>query len=79
MELEPDIAYLEAIVPVMRRLGVVDFAGVKLGPVPLSDAGQDEPTQRTLTAAELERRARQERRRVASASSGGPVPRVGDI
>jgi len=41
--------------------------------LPTADSGQsEEPTQR-LTPAELERRAREERRRVASASSGGPL------
>ena len=63
----------------MRAEGATQWDGITLGPVPYSASASDDSTQRTLTADELERRAREERRRIASASSGGPVPRVGRI
>lgn len=78
--IESDIAYLDAIVPKMRALGVMRFGELELGPVPLSDAADDveRATQRIPTAQQLEQRAREERRRVASAASGGPIRRVAD-
>jgi hypothetical protein len=75
-ETESAIADLECRVAKMRALGVTRWGDIELGPVPLSDAASDDRDQRTLTADELTRRAREERRRVAMASSGGPVPRV---
>lgn len=76
MGAEEDITYLDAIVPVMRRRGVLEFKGTVLGPEPPSTAASDESTQRTFTAEGAEKHARAERRRVTLASSGGPVPRV---
>ena len=72
MNPDEDIAYLEAVVPVMRRLGVVEGFTLRLGPTP----ADPEATQPTHIPAEDEVKAREERRRIAMASSGGPVPRL---
>lgn len=75
-ETETALADLEARVMKMRELGVTRWGGIELGPLPPpSNAGDDETTQR-LTAAQVEQRARDERKRIASASSGGPLKRL---
>lgn len=68
------VVYLDIVVAAMRRLGVSEYAGIKLGPPP-SDGADDNATQRD-DAAKVEMRAREERRRIALASSGGPLKRV---
>ncbi len=69
--------YLNAIVPLMRELGVEEYDGLRLGPMPPSDAAsrEDDETQR-LTPEKQVARAREERRRIAMAASGGPIRRV---
>lgn len=72
-DVHPDIAYLEAIVPVMRRLGVLEHGSTKLGADPL--ATNDNPAKQP-TANEVNVNARAERARVMRLSSGGPgLPR----
>lgn len=71
-EQHADALYLEALVPAMRKLGVTEAHGVKLGPDPQSDAGpaDDKTTQRTSSPFEQEKAARQRDRRILT--SGGP-------
>jgi hypothetical protein len=69
------VVYLETVVAAMRRLGVSEFDGIKLGPPP-SDGTEAEDNGPAVDAAKVEQRAREERRRVALASSGGPLRRV---
>ena len=71
---EQAIVYLENVVGAMRRLGVVEFDGIKLGPPP-SD-GADDQRDSAVDAAKHEQTQREQRRRVALASSGGPLKRV---
>lgn len=65
---------LRADVAVMRELGVLEWNGIKLGPEPLPAT----ETQPRFSLEEQERHNRVERMRVAMASSGGPVKRLGD-
>jgi hypothetical protein len=67
-----DVCYLEALVPVMRRLGVLEHATTKLGPDPQSAAGitDKEATQRNSSPIEQEQQSRQRQRRILT--SGGP-------
>lgn len=60
----------------MREAGAVKAWGIELAPLPI-DSITEEPTQR-LTPSEVERRAREERRRIATASSGGPLLKLGE-
>ena len=70
-----DTAYLQALVPVMRELGVECYAGVVLGPNPATTAHSDEPV---LTSDERRLQAqKQEAKRVERmrfGASGGPRP-----
>ncbi len=68
-----DVLYLETLVPVMRRLGVLEHATTKLGP-PQSEADPDdrEATQRISSPIEQDRQSRERQRRVLT--SGGPRP-----
>lgn len=47
MKASADIEYLRALVPEMRALGVLEYAGTKLGPppVPRSQEPQNDPQQ----------------------------------
>ncbi len=67
-----DVAYLEALVPVMRRLGVTSYRDVCLGQATTDDAPdalEDERKELALKqAAEREERMRY-------GASGGPRPR----
>lgn len=70
-------ADFEERVALMRRLGVTKWGDIELGPVPLStEARDDDETQRSMTPTVTEMQRRQERRRLALAASGGPVPAV---
>jgi hypothetical protein len=69
------IASLEAKVGAMRRLGVTKWGDIELGPAPLSDADDDIPAQR-VDAAKAEQERRDRVRRIALASSGGPLKPV---
>lgn len=71
------VAYLNAVVPAMRSLGVTEFDGLRLGPPPSQPDGAD-GSERKLTTDEIERRSRAERQRIALAASGGPVKRILD-
>ncbi len=74
---EDALAYLDAVVPAMRRLGVREFAGLVLDPEPtLPD--QEDPTERKLSAAEIQQQLRDNRKRIALGASGGPVKRIFD-
>ena len=67
-----DVLYLETLVPVMRRLGVLEHATTKLGP-PQSEAGTDEEaTQRIRSPIDQAQQSRERMRRVLT--SGGPRP-----
>ncbi len=68
-----DVLYLETLVPVMRRLGVLEHATTKLGP-PQSEAGTDttEAIQRIRSPIDQEQQSRERQRRVLT--SGGPRP-----
>jgi hypothetical protein len=67
-----DAAYLEALVPAMRRLGVVSLGDVSLGPAMTVDT-PDEMTDERKQLAEKQAAAREERMRFGA--SGGPRPR----
>ena len=69
-------AQLRLDVELMRELGVAEWREIKLGPAP-EQHDEERSTQQRFTADELEKRARDERRRISMASSGGPVKRVG--
>ncbi len=75
---ESTLADLEARVRKMRDLGVTRWGDIELGPAPTSDVESDDNMAQQPTAAQLEQRAREERRRVALASSGGPLRRLAD-
>lgn len=70
----PDLADLEATVAMMRRLGVTEWNGIKLGPEPIP-ASDEQPS--GPTADERVKQARAERQRIASLASGGPVRGIG--
>lgn len=68
-----DVEGLRSIVKAMRALGVTRWNGIELGPDPLAET----PSEQTYTPPEVtEAREREERRRVAYASSGGLVLRL---
>lgn len=68
------VTELREIVACMRELHVSEYQGIKLLPLPSeAPAADDEQTQRQPTAEE-ERAKRMNVRRIAMASSGGPVP-----
>lgn len=71
----PDLTDLEATVAMMRRLGVTECNGIKLGPEPMNHDDTDQPS--GVTADERARQQRAERQRVAMLATGGPKPRVG--
>jgi len=66
----------------MRTVGATDAAwstdgklvSLRLGAEPVAVT----ETQQTTTPTEAERRAREQRRRIAGLASGGPVPRLHD-
>jgi len=70
-----DTAYLQALVPVMRELGVECYAGVVLGPDPTSTAHSVEPEltpdERRMLA---QRQEAQRLDRMRFGASGGPRP-----
>lgn len=68
-----DTAYLTAIVPVMRSLGVTEFGVVKLGPTP---SQQTDDQAKPTNSPDIEQKRRDERRRIALASSPGLVRRL---
>lgn len=71
--LPDDLKDLEARVAKMRELGVTKWGDIELGPPPASaETGEIE----SVSLADMERKAREERRRVAIAASGGPTRRV---
>lgn len=77
---EDAIKLIETLEPIARkrgltrvRVGEIEFDLGPAEPVPSED---EDKTQRRLTANELERRMRDERRRIASAASGGPIKRL---
>lgn len=65
------VVYLENVVGAMRRLGVLEFDGIKLGPDPRSEAGETS-TQPNSSPVQAEVAARQAQRRILT--SGGPRP-----
>jgi hypothetical protein len=68
-----DTETLALAVSAMRRLGVVKWDGIELGPDPLSEAPIEQPH---VSPEAVESRERTERNRVALAASGGLVRRL---
>lgn len=71
-----DIPSLEARVEAMRRLGVLEWGAIKLGPMPPTEAKTE--TQQKKSADELEQERRKARRDIALGASGSLVPRLGE-
>lgn len=72
---ETDIAYLTALVPIMRELGVSSFGATVLGPEP-GKATPDEPNLTKDERMKLAQREAAERlERLRYGASGGPRPR----
>jgi hypothetical protein len=72
-------AQLRTDVAIMRELGVLEWDGIKLGPLP--QPSTQESTQRqqhSTTPEEEERRARMRRRALGLAAASGVTERVGD-
>lgn len=66
-----DVAYLQALVPVMRELGVTSFGTVTLGPAKAAEApGPDDDERKQLA----EKQAVEREKRMRYGASGGPVP-----
>lgn len=66
-----DIPSLEARVIAMRRLGVLEWGSIKLGPEPTIPSSEEDATQRSL---KLEKQERERRNALRLAASGGPRP-----
>lgn len=62
---------LQAIVAKMRELGVTEYAGIKLGPEPVSPGNNEDEPSDSQAIDETKRRA--ERQRLSFLASGGPV------
>jgi len=72
---DAEIAYLRALVPVMRELGVDAHAVTKLGPDPNATALSDEPELAPTERMKLAQRREAERlERMRFGASGGPRP-----
>lgn len=72
---EATIVELEARVTAMRRLGVVRWADIELGPSPLEpERPEEDATQRSMTR---EREKTERDQRIRFGASGGPRPAVG--
>lgn len=67
-----DVAYLQALVPVMRELGVVSFGTVTLGPAKAAEAPDELEDERKQLAL---KQAAEREERMRFGASGGPRPR----
>lgn len=75
LDVEQDIADFRKRVSAMRDERASVWGDITIELLPPSSAEDGNESQRP-TAAEAERKARDERRRIATASSGGPLKRV---
>lgn len=71
-----DTLGLELAVSAMRRLGVVRWDGIELGPAPSTDAPIEQPH---VSPEDREKQERADRRSVALAASGGLVKALGRV
>jgi hypothetical protein len=70
---DADITSLELRVRAMRRLGVVRWSDIELGPDPLVEASPEQPH---VSPEAREKQERADRRTLALAASGGLVRRL---
>jgi len=73
---DPEIAIVRARVQVMRELGIVEAFGIRLGPQPAEQAGDDTQQAKPMSDMEREAHDRAEHRRVALGASGSVLRRL---
>ncbi len=67
-----DVAFLEVLVPAMRRLGVTSYGDVSIGPATTAEAPDDLADERKELAL---KQAAERAERMRYGASGGPRPR----